>query len=139
MLSRIIQDCDLKKCLIRRLLPLTIHFKLGQMMRLLKQRRHFLAEGAAGNYSVPIKFSAQIWLKYCRQVSLADSVQLAERVAPFLFAMTDGLKERFPELKNSSGPVFLWIALKGIEISRTHTREQLESEFGIQLSEDETN
>ena len=81
-----------------------------------------------------IQFAAEKWTYFTESVQFKDSVLLKEKIVAFTVPATEGLKNNFPALQNAPEPIYLIIVAKGVELSRTHSKEEIEEALGVSLS-----
>jgi hypothetical protein len=80
-----------------------------------------------------IQFAAEKWAYFTETVPFKDSVPLKERIFAFTVPATEGLKNNFSPLKNAPEPIYLVIIAKGVELSGTHSKAQIEEALGVRL------
>ena len=80
-----------------------------------------------------IRFSSEKWLFFNRSLQFNESVGLYERIMTFMVPATEGLKKNFNTLQTAPEPIYLIIIAKGIELSGTHSKEEIENALGVPL------
>ncbi|MBD3759176.1 hypothetical protein [Rhizorhabdus sp.] len=80
-----------------------------------------------------IAFVAQRWLAFDAAIPLRQETSLRDRIAVFAHSVDASLHRRFPALAAASDQVILLIVAKGVELSGTVDRSDIERELGILL------
>ena len=80
-----------------------------------------------------IQFAATKWVYFIETMPFKESAPLKEKIFIFFVPATEGLKNSFPALKNAPEAILLMIVAKGVELSGTHTKEQIEGALGLPL------
>lgn len=78
-----------------------------------------------------IEVARQKWLEFYAQ-DFAKDMELAELIAFFVQGLEKGLR-KWKEYKSAPDLIFLLIAVKGVEKSRTHLRIQIESALKLKV------
>lgn len=78
-----------------------------------------------------IDVAAQKWLEFVGQ-PFAEQMALGEKIFLFTTGLSKGLRQ-WPAFKASPDVIFLLIAAKGVERSRTHLRIEIESALQVPL------
>jgi len=96
-------------------------------------KRNSKADVAIAVMDDAIEFASDKWLYFSRTLVFKDEVTLKDRIAAFLPLATEGLRGRFSALKDAPGAVVLLVVVKGVELSGTHSRAELEKSLGIEI------
>lgn len=80
-----------------------------------------------------IIFSAEKWKYYSEKLHFKDSVSLREKIFGFVPLATEGLKNNFSALQAAPDAVYMLIIAKGVELSGTHSKVEIESALGATL------
>jgi len=80
-----------------------------------------------------IQLACDKWLAFNEQFKFKDNVELQEQIMMFAVPMSEGLKNNFPELRNSPDAALLLFVAMGVEKSGTHTAQQIEEALGSPL------
>ena len=82
-----------------------------------------------------VSFACEKWLYFSQTLIFNQNVPLRDRIAAFLVPVSEGLKNKFEPLRRAPDPVILLIVAKGVEASRTHSRNEIENALGAPLPE----
>ena len=74
---------------------------------------------------------ADMWLHYTSTFVFKPGVSLHDQIMIFSVPVSEGLENRFPELRNAPPGVLLLIIAKGVERSGTHSTKQIEDALGV--------
>lgn len=80
-----------------------------------------------------IALAAEKWRYFCDTLPMKEGVPLADRIALFAVPFFQNLHATFPGLRKSPESVLFLIVAKGVELSGTHTKAQIERELGTPL------
>ena len=80
-----------------------------------------------------IAFSAEKWTYFCQVLKFKSEVPLRDQIQAFLVPLEEGLKNNFPVLRDSPSAITLLFAMKGIEKSGLHSRQEIEDALGIEI------
>lgn len=80
-----------------------------------------------------IQFAAEKWTYFTEALPFKDSVTLQDKIIGFVPPATEGLKNKFPALQDAPNPVYMLIIAKGVELSGTHSKEEIENALGVPL------
>jgi hypothetical protein len=80
-----------------------------------------------------IAFASEKWLYFSQALAFKDHVTLKDKIAIFLTPAREGLNRNFPALNHAPDAVHMLIVVKGVEMSGTNTRAELEDTFGIEI------
>tara|TARA_B110000879_G_scaffold167347_1_gene216381 strand:+ start:385 stop:717 length:333 start_codon:yes stop_codon:yes gene_type:complete len=80
-----------------------------------------------------IQFAAENWVYFNEAVPFAESTSLEEKYLAFMTPASGGLKNNFSALKDAPDEIFLVIVAKGIELSNTHSKQEIETALGVTL------
>lgn len=80
-----------------------------------------------------IAHAAEQWINYSKVLVFKSEVGLRERIFAFSVPMFEGLKNKFPPLREAPDAVLLLLVAKCIEKSGTHSRSQIETALGMPL------
>jgi len=82
-----------------------------------------------------ISASADRWKYFLNTLKFKEGVGLDEMIMMFAVPMTEGLRNNFPELKNSPDEALFLFIVKGVERSGTHSKKEIEQALGLELPE----
>lgn len=80
-----------------------------------------------------IVMASERWRVFTRSVVMKSEVGLRERIGIFARSFEPSLKIKYPALAAASDAVLLLIIAKGIQESRTFSRQDIEDALGITL------
>jgi hypothetical protein len=96
-------------------------------------RRRSKADAAVEAFRPAIQFASEKWAYYCEMLPFRADVPLADRINGFMMPFEEGLAANFPAFRNAPPGVALLIAAKGIELSGSHSRAEIEEALGVPL------
>lgn len=80
-----------------------------------------------------IQTASDKWTLFSNTIIYKQEVPLVDRVTAFMVPFEEGLRANVPALRNPPDGLILMLVLKGIEKSGTHTRQEIETAFGLRL------
>tara|TARA_R110001592_G_scaffold52511_15_gene160752 strand:+ start:1548 stop:1946 length:399 start_codon:yes stop_codon:yes gene_type:complete len=80
-----------------------------------------------------IQFAAEKWTYFIDAFPFKESVSLQEKILTFMTPATEGLKHNFSALQTAPEPIYLIIVAKGVELSGTHSKQEIENALGVPL------
>jgi hypothetical protein len=96
-------------------------------------RKKSAQETASAIMDEAIDLAAERWRVFTRSVVMKSDVGLRDRIGIFARSFEPSLKSKYPPLASASDSVLLLIIAKGVEESRTFSRQDIEDALGITL------
>ena len=97
------------------------------------KRRKSSADAAIEVLPEAIALAAEKWLFFCETLPMKAETPLAQRIALFSVPFFENLRNRYPALRKSPDAVLFLIVAKGVDLSGTHSTEEIERELGVPL------
>jgi hypothetical protein len=96
-------------------------------------KRKSKADAAIEVLPALIENAAGKWRDFYEAFKFKDGVSLDKQIWLFTTPFSDGVREHVPAMKDAPDGLILLIVAKGVELSGTHSRAQIEKALGMPL------